>query len=1158
MFNKAIFPEFSAYVEKHDIVCLTETFITELDIDPTNNIDTTLIQGYTICHKHRNSRKASGGLSICIKNSIKPYISIVQNDNEDSIWCKISTELTTLDQCMYLACVYISPEGSPYSNAGCFNVLEHEIVSFNQKSDYVIVVGDFNAKTSIKPDFLYHDVNDDNTDTGVPEACISLVPVENILDHLGLPHTRITKDKNASNNWGNRLLECCLNSRMLICNGRFGPPSSESTTTYDSVLEYAICTPELLYHVSSFHVLDFSNLLSDLHKGICLELSCNNTPVIPLSENVITNQPVQSTETTCNVKRVGSWEEEKEDVFRANLNITDLNSLNTMLQNIDTNADLLVQIDAATESINTLFYETGTKTFGEKSSRPKRKRKKPKEHKPWYNTMCRNKRVIFNQARKKFKIPRAPLEDDFVKMLGRQYKNAMLHAHMTYSDKVRHDIRVLRKMKNNRDYWRYCKTKKETPPGKNIDFKKFTNFFETLNIDSDKQECNRIHEYVQNAELDMDITEFEIRSAIRKLKNGKAAGADHIENTWIKATQNIMMPTYVTYFNIIYSTATIPSEWAKGIIKPIYKGKGDSNEPDNYRPITILSCLGKLFTCILNTRINTYIEKKKLLGGEQLGFRENHSTMDGVFILHVLSQIMKATKTSLYCAFIDLKKCFPSIWRDGLWYKLDQMRIGTKTTNVIHALYENVKSCIMMYTANNDGNVTLNVSRFFKCEKGVREGEHLSPILFSMYVNDLYKYLISKDCKGLSVPFEDDNKKLYYLMLPIVMYADDSVIFGTNKKSLQKSLDEYAKYCRDWKLDINVDKTKILCFGRKHKNVFTINNEVIENVDVFKYLGVLFSKNGRFEKAKIENINKARRGMYSLRKSFREKHIPIDCQLDLIEKTIDPILLYGCEIWGVGNIDIIERFRLKIIKQVMGIRPSTPTYMVYGETGKLPLKYIINKRIISFWGNMLNSKSCKLSFILYKCMLQSKELKTTNNLWSNHVRDILNNTGFSYIWLNQKCQKSDINRIKQRLEDQGIQSMYADMKSNESNKGKQYGYLKPEWKAEHYLSTLDQNSIKSLIRFRTSNHKLPVETGRYTNTPYARRMCNSCQHELGDEMHYVLICPLMAKYREKYIDQYYYNKPSMLKFLQLMGSKSVTELQNLSILTDKIMRTVTM
>ena len=130
------------------------------------------------------------------------------------------------------------------------------------------------------------------------------------------------------------------------------------------------------------------------------------------------------------------------------------------------------------------------------------------------------------------------------------------------------------------------------------------------------------------------------------------------------------------------------------------------------------------------------------------------------------------------------------------------------------------------------------------------------------------------------------------------MYADDSVIFSTNKRSLQNSLNEYANYCRMWKLVINVDKTKILCFGRKHHHTFTINNEPIENVDTFKYLGVIFSKNGRFEKAMIENINKARRGVYSLRKSFREKYIPIDCQLDLIEKTIEPILLYGCEVWG--------------------------------------------------------------------------------------------------------------------------------------------------------------------------------------------------------------------------------------------------------------------
>ena len=359
-----------------------------------------------------------------------------------------------------------------------------------------------------------------------------------------------------------------------------------------------------------------------------------------------------------------------------------------------------------------------------------------------------------------------------------------------------------------------------------------------------------------------------------------------------------------------------------------------------------------------------------------------------------------------------------------------------------------------------------------------------------------------------------------------------------------------------WKLVINVDKTKILCFGRKHHHTFTINNEPIENVDTFKYLGVIFSKNGRFEKAMIENINKARRGVYSLRKSFREKYIPIDCQLDLIEKTIEPILLYGCEVWGVGNTSIIETFRLKILKQTLGLRPSTPSYMVYGEIGKLPLKYTIDKRIISFWGKIVNSTECTLSVVLYRSMLQNEELQNNNKVWSNYVRDLLNKTGFGYVWVRQKCQKTDINKIKNRIEANGEQSMYGDMAKNNSNKGKQYKHLKPKWEAEHYLSVLDQRKLKALIRFRTANHKLPVETGRYTNTPIEHRSCGHCPRSIGDEMHYVLECPVFNEYREKYVDKKYYARPSMMKYLQLMHSMSLHELSNLSIFVNKLMKAI--
>ena len=118
----------------------------------------------------------------------------------------------------------------------------------------------------------------------------------------------------------------------------------------------------------------------------------------------------------------------------------------------------------------------------------------------------------------------------------------------------------------------------------------------------------------------------------------------------------------------------------------------------------------------------------------------------------------------------------------------------------------------------------------------------------------------------------------------LLMYADDTVLFATTKPQLQNSLNKYAKYCNKWKLNVNVDKTKIIIFGRRKRHTFTLNNKNIEVVDTFKYLGVIFNRNGKFIDAIKDNINKARLAMYTLRHSFKEKCIPIDCQIDIFEK----------------------------------------------------------------------------------------------------------------------------------------------------------------------------------------------------------------------------------------------------------------------------------
>ena len=138
---------------------------------------------------------------------------------------------------------------------------------------------------------------------------------------------------------------------------------------------------------------------------------------------------------------------------------------------------------------------------------------------------------------------------------------------------------------------------------------------------------------------------------------------DGIINEYIKATAHEMMPLYVAFFNLIFNSGVLPDSWLEGAIRPIYKNKGDSKSSENYRPITICNCFGRLFTSILNARLYTH----NILEGNQAGFRAGYSTMDHIFVLHALTEIANTQKKKLFCSFIDFSKAFDSVWRVWLW-----------------------------------------------------------------------------------------------------------------------------------------------------------------------------------------------------------------------------------------------------------------------------------------------------------------------------------------------------------------------------------------------------------------------------------------------------------------------------------------------------------
>ena len=168
------------------------------------------------------------------------------------------------------------------------------------------------------------------------------------------------------------------------------------------------------------------------------------------------------------------------------------------------------------------------------------------------------------------------------------------------------------------------------------------------------------------------------------------------------------------------------------------------NDPDNCRGITVLSCFGKLFTSVINGTIHSFLETSDILGTEQSGFRKGHSTMGHVFALHCLIDVYLQRKRWLFCAFIDYKKAFDSVQRGLLWGKLLNSGVNGKVLRVIRDMYAEAKSCVK---------TRHGLSQFFVSNLSLRQGGNLSPVLFSLFLNDLKGFLTSNNVEGLKLPF---------------------------------------------------------------------------------------------------------------------------------------------------------------------------------------------------------------------------------------------------------------------------------------------------------------------------------------------------------------------------------------------------------------------
>ena len=552
-------------------------------------------------------------------------------------------------------------------------------------------------------------------------------------------------------------------------------------------------------------------------------------------------------------------------------------------------------------------------------------------------------------------------------------------------------------------------------------------------------------------------------------------------------------------YQACFTHSNVPTVWKQAFIKPIPKGSDkDPHVPLNYRGISLISCVSKLYSSILNNRIVKFYSDQNVFADEQNGFRQNRSCEDHIFVLNsVIENRMNAGKAT-FCAFIDLEKAFDWLNRDLLLHKLSCSGINGPMYFAIQNLLVNTKSKICLSENVSTG--------WFDVECGVRQGDPLSPTLFNLFINDLTGVLKTK-CPQMIVGEAVFNS---------LLYADDMVLIAESEVNLQKLLNELNKWCQKWRIKINDQKSKVVHFRKsrvKETEIdFILNNVNLEKMSSYKYLGVIFDENLKYEKCIKSLADSASRALGAIINKFKcLKNVGFNTFEKLYDCGVIPITEYGGCVWGFRKKCEIDLIQNRAMRFFLGIHKFAPVDGMLGDIGWHKPYVSRYKCIFRFWNRMIAMDNDRLTKKVFNA-----NYDLCNNNWSSNFELLLNDLNYGNLFLRK--QQLNIDRATDVL----IEKHNFEWKCNIAKKPKLRTYI--EFKKELYVEPFVQHCHNRKRRSYMSQLRLGIlpimiETGRYKNIPANERLCEFCVHHVEDEKHFILDCEMYKVLRIQLFDK---------------------------------------